>query len=147
MSATKKNFPFILRVVEGESLFSALKTFVRVHQFPSAIFTGIGALCNITIGFYHRHNQQHTVKNFADTYEIASLNGNITLADGNFFIHMHASVSDESFAVFGGHIIEAHASASTEIAITPMAYTITREYDPELKIFIIPSASHLMAGE
>ena len=140
MFSTRKNSPFILRLVEGESVFSALTICTRENQFGSAIFTGVGALSDLSIGFYHRHTQQQTIKNFADTYEIASLNGNITWVDNKPFIHIHASMSDDSFAVFGGHIIDAHASASTEIAIIPMTYAITREYDPKLKIFIIPNA-------
>ena len=71
------------------------------------------------------------------TYEIASLTGNVTLADEGLFVHLHAAIGDDNFQIFGGHLISAEAGASTEIAITPLNYTIKRKKHPDLNIKII----------
>ncbi|MCE3045619.1 PPC domain-containing DNA-binding protein [Legionella sp. 16cNR16C] len=131
------NSPFILSLKEGESLFHSIIDYASAIHSSSAIFTGIGALSNILIGFYHRDTQQHSKRLFQGTYEIASLAGNVTLTDNGLFVHIHAAIAGDNFQVFGGHLISAEAAASTEIAITPLNYTIQRKKHPDLDIKVI----------
>ncbi|KTD43052.1 PPC domain-containing DNA-binding protein [Legionella parisiensis] len=132
-----ENSPFILSLKEGESLFQSIIHYAHSFNLKSAIFTGIGALSNITMGFYHCDTQQHTKRLFHGTYEIASLTGNLTLADEGFFVHIHAAIGDDNFQIFGGHLISAAAGASTEIAIIPLNYSIKRQKHPDLDIKVI----------
>lgn len=132
-----ENSPFILSLKEGENLFQSIIHYTYSINLKSAIFTGIGALSNITMGFYHRDTQQHTKRLFQGTYEIASLTGNVALADEGLFVHIHAAIGDANFQIFGGHLINAEAGASTEIAIIPLNYTIKRKKHPDLDIKVI----------
>ncbi|STX30171.1 Predicted DNA-binding protein with PD1-like DNA-binding motif [Legionella beliardensis] len=131
------NSPFILSLKEGDNLFESIINYAAYADLKSAIISGIGALSNITISYYHRNTKQQFKKLFQDTYEIASLTGNITLVDSGWFIHIHAALGDANFQLFGGHLISAQASASTEIAITPLNYTIMRKKHPDLDIKVI----------
>ncbi|WP_392537287.1 PPC domain-containing DNA-binding protein [Legionella sp. 227] len=132
-----ENSPFILSVKESENLFQSIINYSHSINLKSAIFTAIGAISNITLGYYHRNTQQHTKRLFQGTYEIASLTGNVTLANEDLFVHIHAAIADNNFQIFGGHLISAEASASTEIAIIPLNHTIKREKHPDLDIKVI----------
>ena len=129
--------PFILSLKEGDNLFKSIRDYAAYADLKSAIISGIGALSNITLSYYHRNTQQHVTKLWQNAYEIASLTGNITLVDSGWFIHIHAALGGADFQLFGGHLISAHASASTEIAITPLNYTIMRKEHPDLGIKVI----------
>jgi predicted DNA-binding protein with PD1-like motif len=59
------------------------------------------------------------------------------MSDEGWFVHIHAAISDETFQVYGGHLINAYASASTEIAISPLPYAILRTKHKELNIKVI----------
>ncbi|WP_131783226.1 PPC domain-containing DNA-binding protein [Legionella gresilensis] len=133
----QENSPFILSLKEGDNLFQSIMNYASYVGLKSAIISGLGALSNVTIGYYHRDTQQQVKKLFLDTYEIASLTGNVTLVDMGWFIHIHAALGDANFHLFGGHLISAEASASTEIIITPLNYTIMRKKHPELDIKVI----------
>jgi predicted DNA-binding protein with PD1-like motif len=129
--------PFILSLKEGNNLFQGIIHYATSINLLSATFTGIGALSDITMGFYHRDTQQHTKRLFTGTYEIASLSGNITLTDDSWFVHIHAAIGNDQFQIFGGHLIDARASASTEISIIPLNYSVKRKKHPELDIKVI----------
>lgn len=129
--------PYILSLQEGDNLFHAILQFVEITNLKSAVLNGLGALSNITIGYFHRDTQQHSQRLFTGTYELVSLTGNVTFANKDRFLHIHAAIGDDQFNVFGGHIIDAFASASTEIAITPLTYPVFRKNHPELGIKVI----------
>ncbi|KTC93399.1 PPC domain-containing DNA-binding protein [Legionella cincinnatiensis] len=129
--------PYILSLKEGDNLFKSIINYATHVHLKSASISGIGALSNVTMGFYHRDTNQHTKKLFPETYEIASLTGNVTLADEGWFVHIHAALGGDNFHLFGGHLINAEASASTEIVIFPLNYTVMREKHPDLDIKII----------
>ncbi|STX52473.1 Predicted DNA-binding protein with PD1-like DNA-binding motif [Legionella busanensis] len=133
----QENFPLILSLKEGDDLFQSIMNYASYADLKSAIISGLGALSNVIISYYHRDTQQHFKKLFQDTYEIASLTGNLTLVDTGLFIHIHAALGDANFQLFGGHLISAEASASTEIIITPLNYTVLRKKHPDLDIKVI----------
>ncbi|MCE0721873.1 MULTISPECIES: PPC domain-containing DNA-binding protein [Legionella] len=129
--------PYILSLKEGEDLFKSIINYASYVNLKSASISGIGALSNVTMGFYHRDTKQHTKKLFQETYEIASLTGNVTLSDEGWFVHIHAALGSDNFQLFGGHLINAEASASTEIVIFPLNYTVMRRKHPDLDIKVI----------
>lgn len=137
MMLNRSKHPFILSLKEGDNLFQCLLQYADFTQLNTATLNGVGALSDVTLSYYQRETKQHTQRLFKGTYEIASLTGNLTLSERGRFIHLHAAIGDDQFDLFGGHLINAYASASTEITVTPLAYPIIRKKHPELNIQII----------
>ena len=133
----KAESPFVLSLQEGDSVFEGILRYAQFINLQSALFTGIGALTDTTLGFYHRETQLHTKRLLNGSYELVSLTGNVSFVGKERFIHIHAALGDSDFNVYGGHVINAFASASTEIAITPLPYQIQRKAHPELDIKVI----------
>jgi uncharacterized protein len=128
---------FILTLGNGENLFKALSECADRMKLPSAMVTGLGSIAEVKMGYYLHDKKQHITKHFSGIYEIASLVGNITLADNRYFIHLHAGISNEHFQVMGGHIIDAEAGPATELMIVPFDSPIYRKFNPDLGIFSI----------
>lgn len=128
--------PFIL-CLSGENLFSALKQCAANMGIKSAMFSGLGSIAEVKIGYYQHDTHHHVCKFFSGIYEIVSLTGNITCAENKPFIHLHAGISGDTFQVSGGHIIDAYAGPATEIMIIPLTAAIHREFNPDLGIYSI----------
>lgn len=87
--------------------------------------------------FFNHQTNKHQTRLFSGIYELVSLNGNVTFADNEYFAHIHAAIGDETYQVFGGHIINAFAGPSTEIMIIPFAEKVDRVFNEKLGIRLI----------
>ena len=95
--------------------------------------SGIGALKETELGYYHLENKDYVRKTFSEEdYELISLNGNITKKDGSHFIHVHASLGRSDFSVFGGHLFEAKVAVTAEIYINPLGALPERQMQESL---------------
>jgi uncharacterized protein len=64
----------------------------------------IGAVQKARIGFYNQETRIYQFHSFDYPLEITKLVGNISLKDGNPFVHAHITLSDESGKCYGGHL-------------------------------------------
>jgi len=64
--------------------------------------------------------------------------GNISLKDGNPFMHLHGTFSDKDFNVVGGHFFHGIISVTGEFFISKMGnLEIQRKHNPETGIWEI----------
>ncbi len=66
---------------------------------------GIGSLRNPVVGYYSEEEKKYRSIKLSGTFELLSLNGNISLKEGKSFAHLHVTLGDEEGRVFGGHLI------------------------------------------
>ena len=64
----------------------------------------IGAVQKARIGFYNQETRIYQFNSLDHPLEITKLIGNISLKDGNPFVHAHITLSDESGKSYGGHL-------------------------------------------
>jgi len=64
----------------------------------------IGAVQKARIGFYNQETRIYQFIALDHPLEITNLIGNISLKDGNPFVHAHITLSDESGKSYGGHL-------------------------------------------
>jgi uncharacterized protein len=64
----------------------------------------MGAVQKARIGFYNQQTRTYQYNSFDHPLEITKLVGNISLKDGNPFIHAHVTLSDDSGKSVGGHL-------------------------------------------
>jgi predicted DNA-binding protein with PD1-like motif len=126
--------PFILGIKKGENLFKSILHCADVIGLPAASISGLGALDDVTVAFYYLETKQYQTKLFEGTYELVSLNGNITFFEGKRFIHIHAALGTSDYNIVGGHIMDATVGPSAEITITPLSGKIHRKHDEEIDL-------------
>lgn len=56
---------------------------------------GIGSLRNPVVGYYSEEEKRYRSIELSGTFELLSLNGNISLKDGKPFAHLHVTLGDE----------------------------------------------------
>lgn len=123
--------PFILALKMGEDLFESILRCAKDAKLRSASISGLGALDDVTVAYYHLDTKTYQTKLFKGMYELISLHGNVAMLDGQPFIHIHAALGQADYQVVGGHIMSATVGPSAEITIIPLAETINRAYDEQ----------------
>ena len=96
---------------------------------------GIGAIKNPQMGYFDIDRKDYDRKIFNGDYELTSYMGNISLKDGERFIHSHISFSDSKYNVFGGHLFDAKISAAGEFILFLGNKNINRYFDNDVGLF------------
>lgn len=129
MEYTKKDGSYLIRLMKDEDLFLTLEKFAKEEGLTAGHVSGIGALKDIELGFYHLEEKYYQKKKFSEDHELLSLSGNLSLLDGKEFFHLHTVISDDQFQCFGGHLFSAVVAVTVEIYFTPVALPLSRAHD------------------
>lgn len=121
----------IMRIDRGEMLLDELNSVCRKYSVGCASVSGIGATDSFVCGVFNLETKEYKEFEFNGTYEILSLSGNITVKDGDPYIHLHICAGDELGKCIGGHLKQARISATCEIIISVIDYQLERMHDTE----------------
>lgn len=121
----------IIRVDRGEELIEGIKTAVKKEKVRLGIVSGIGAASSTTLGVYNVEEQKYYQSVFNGIHEITHLSGNISEMNGETYLHLHITISDEEGHAYGGHLNEAVIGATSEIFIQIIEGSVDRYKDEE----------------
>jgi predicted DNA-binding protein with PD1-like motif len=89
----------------GEDLLDGLNRAVKELGLKAATLQVIGALEQATVGFFDQEAKEYRPISTGHV-EIASGVGNVSLRDGEPWIHLHLVLSREDGAAVGGHAMD-----------------------------------------
>lgn len=128
----------LLVIERGQELNSAIKQFANAQGITSAQINGIGAINEVELGYFDVHKREYIRKNFGEAdLELISLNGNISVKEGDLFVHLHTIVSDDQFQCFAGHLFTARVAITAEVFLFPTADRPTRSLDEKTGLHLI----------
>ncbi|HSV43449.1 MAG TPA: PPC domain-containing DNA-binding protein [Candidatus Bathyarchaeia archaeon] len=109
---------FLGRFAAGEDLLGSLTALCRNENIRLGIFSIIGALRRVELGYYDQSKQEyiHSVS-LPGKYEITCCMGNISLKDTAIFAHAHMTVADQDGNAFGGHLMPGSEIFAAEYSI------------------------------
>jgi len=136
MKFKKSGDNYFLRIDKGESFPEKLIEFAEAKNIKTADIKGIGAVKNPLLSCYLPAERSYIEKELVGDYEILTLLGNITMKDGKPYTHFHASLSDDEFKGFGGHLQRCEITGTLELFIYPTKIEIERRYDEETNLQI-----------
>ncbi len=128
---------YLLRLFPGEEVVESLLLFLGRHSVASGALSGIGALGEVELGFFRRHERTYTRQVMNGEWELLSLAGNACRKEGEPFIHAHVVLGDENLRAIGGHLFRGVVSATVEIVIHAWTTAIERSRDPDLGLFLL----------
>lgn len=121
---------FVLVLKTGERLQEGIKKCAEDAQLLGASIQGIGQFLNPTFAYYGPNEQPHTIS-LEGTYEVISLNGNISLSNEHYYTHIHAVLGNDKLEARAGHIKESTIGATAELVITPFSKPLVRNVNSE----------------
>jgi uncharacterized protein len=110
-------FGYFLVLERGEELLEGVTRFATETGVRAAVFTGIGTVERLTLGFYDLADQRYERRTWPEELEVVSLTGNLAEVDGGPYPHIHGVFCGRDFAAVGGHIFEAVVSIGLELGV------------------------------
>ncbi len=105
MNAINVKRVVVRRLVPGADLLEELNKLVKVEGIELGALSGIGALRKAAVGIFDLEKREYKVNEFDEEMEICALTGNVSLKEGEPFVHAHLSLSDREGRGFGGHLM------------------------------------------
>ncbi|HEX7400579.1 MAG TPA: PPC domain-containing DNA-binding protein [candidate division Zixibacteria bacterium] len=122
---------FMIRLIKGEEIIATLTNFVEEQKIPGGFVFGLGALKDLTLGYFDAENKTYIKKLFPQDLEFGNVTGTISYLEGKPFIHAHVTAGDSDFTSVTGHIFSATISATGEFFILPSDSKIERKPDSD----------------
>lgn len=136
-TASKINHPFIYILKRGEDFMNSLLHCAKNLHIKGASVTGLGAIENPTLAYYHLGQKKYQNKHFTGLYEVVSLTGNIGLSEGVSVAHVHIVLSDSQFHVIGGHFVNGIVGGTMELNVQPLQTAVKRTFCDEIGLKLI----------
>jgi len=118
----------------GDGVVDCLEKVAKRESLGSGLILGIGAVREVTLGYYDLEQKTYHKRSFEGSFELLSFCANISFKEGELFIHPHVTLSGEDFRVIGGHLFAGVISAAGEFVIYPGNLEISRQINPDVNL-------------
>jgi predicted DNA-binding protein with PD1-like motif len=115
----------------GEEVMKGLEDVAKAEGLSAAHFTAIGALREVTLGFFDLGRRDYRRIVVDEQCEVVSLVGNVALDGDEPKIHAHAVVGRVDGTTRGGHLLEAWVQPTLEVMIVETSRALQRRMDPK----------------
>ena len=122
---------FVFRLPKGADIGESLTAFCLKKGVRRAWLTLIGATTKARLGYYDQRRRRYCDKEFRGEMEILSASGNVSLKDGKPFAHIHATLGDAKYRVWGGHLLASEVFAAEAWLQELPGPALVRLPDPE----------------
>ena len=110
---------FLVRAKPDSEIIDSVIEFSKKNTIMTATFTAIGALKSAKLGFYDQKQHEYLETLLLAPQEIASCIGNISIKEGEPFVHTHAVLADLDGNIKAGHLLAGKVFAA-EIHVTEL---------------------------
>ena len=125
----------------GDDAYTGLRDFAQKYQVTSAHFTAIGAVDDVTLGWFDPSRKLYKMMPFTGQMEVISMVGDISLYQGKPFIHTHAVLSLPDATTRGGHVVKLIVRPTLEVMVTVDPKGMQRQFDPATDLTLIAPVS------
>ena len=128
---------YFINIAKDEKVIETLTRFCKERGIRNAKLSGIGAVKKTEIGAYDLPEQEYIKKEYPEILELLSFEGNVSLKDGEPFIHAHVVLSDHQMKTLGGHLFETTVGVAGEFFLREFDGNAHRELDPDIGLACI----------
>ena len=96
----------IVRLKYDAELVRSITELARSKGVEAGSFTAIGALKSARLGYYDQKDHEYRQMEVETPHEMTSCIGNVSLKDGETFVHAHVVLADEAGNTKAGHLFE-----------------------------------------
>jgi len=123
---------YFIYIEKNEKVMDTLIRFCKDQAITNGKISGIGAVKEIEIGSYDTIGKEYIRKQFPDVWELVSYEGNVTLKDGDPFVHGHVVLSNHDMKTIGGHLFEMTVAAVGEFFLRKFDNDAYREINEDV---------------
>lgn len=128
---------FVVVFDKGEEVVEGLTAFASRETLRASHVTAIGALSDVTLGYFDRATRQYQRIPLREQVEVLSLLGVVTLDGEKPKLHGHVVVGRRDGSAHGGHLIEGHVWPTLEVIVEESPRHLQRRLDPASGLALI----------
>lgn len=126
---------------KGDEVREGILEFANTNRLADSQVTAIGALSEVTLGYFDRLQKTYRKIPLKEQVEVLSLTGNIVEKDGRPSLHAHVVVGKADGTAHGGHLLSARVWPTLEMILSEMPVHLRRAYDEETGLALIRLAA------
>jgi len=124
-----------IKFEKDELLLESLTQYAKDNNIKTAEISFIGAVQNVNVMYFNQSKKEYDKHNFEGGHEVLSGLGNVSILEGEPFVHVHMTVADKNGNAYGGHLDEGTKIWLIEAIIKQPTFFgkgIERHFDDEL---------------
>jgi len=124
-----------IKFEKDELLLESLTQYAKDNNIKTAEISFIGAVQNVKVMYFNQIKKEYGKHRFDGGHEVLNGLGNISVLDGEPFVHVHMTVADKNGNAYGGHLDEGTKIWLIEAVIKQPTFFgkgIERHFDDEL---------------
>jgi len=122
---------------KGDEVVEGLLSFAREEKVQTSHFTAIGALSDVTLGYFNWTKKTFDKISIQEQVEVLSLVGNIVFDNGDPKLHAHVVIGKSNGTAHGGHLMEGHVRPILEVILVEVPSHLHRKIDKETGLALI----------
>jgi len=95
---------FMGKLRHGADLLEELTEICAKAGIRLGRIEAIGAVQKACVGFYNQEKKEYESHTLEKPLEITNLTGNVSIKEGNPFVHAHVTLTDSTGQAYGGHL-------------------------------------------
>jgi predicted DNA-binding protein with PD1-like motif len=131
----QRTFALVLRT--GDEAMRCLQDFAEREGVAAAHLTAIGAFQRAQIAYFDWESRRYEPIPISEQVEVASLVGDIAVADGKPSVHVHAVLGRRDGSAMAGHLQQGYVRPTLEIIITEQPAHMRKVKDAESGLALI----------
>jgi predicted DNA-binding protein with PD1-like motif len=122
---------YVIRLENTDEIIDSLKTFVEKEEIRGGFFYGLGAVKNVSLGYFDVEKKEYREKSFEQDFELTSMVGDVAFSGNKIIVHAHVTLAGEDFKAVAGHLNRAAVTATTEIVFNKIEGGLSKKIDPQ----------------
>jgi predicted DNA-binding protein with PD1-like motif len=117
----KQSRMLIGRLPHGKDIIQSIEAVCKEYSIKMATFSLIGAVSSAVIGSYDQSRKVYDTFKLESQLEIVSCTGNVSIKEGQPFVHAHIMLADEKGKTFGGHLFSESTVFAAELHLMELS--------------------------
>ena len=127
----------VCQLPHGSDLLDEMTRIVRRENITLGRLHGLGATTHARVAYYDQQTRVYNPIEFPGGMEILNIHGNVSLRDGESFVHAHVLLGDPQGKVFGGHLLQGTTLFACELFIDELSGpALERGHDARTGLFL-----------
>src|SRR5207253_5926536 len=132
---------YMLVFDKRDEVRTGLLEFSNTNRFADAHLTAIGALSEVTLGFFDRQQKIYREIPVKEQVEVLSFSGNIVQQEGKPRLHAHVVIGKADGTAHGGHFLGGRVWPTLEMILSELPVHLRRSRDQETGLALINLAA------
>ena len=128
---------FVVVFDKHDEVVEGLTTFAGRERLRVSQVTAIGALRDVTLGYFDPAERRYREIPVREQVEVLSLLGVVTLDGEKPKVHAHVVLGRRDASACGGHLLSARVRPTLEVILTESPAHLRRVHDPATGLALI----------